>query len=173
MHSQRDGGARPGDATCFAAFPSNGKKNSASSAQPKLVKSGAQHNGPSSLAGTVATSFPRNDHKLVVGYSDGSLAALSMPSLSSDGKPGEGSASAQGRDAGGRSRGDRAIIRRLRRVGGGKRQAVGLGEGDGVGAAITALCPLSPPYGLLVVAGDTDGRLSLWTTSIRSPSAAR
>lgn len=57
------------------------------------------------------------------------------------------------------------IAERFRRIGSSGTRGVG---GDREEPGITVLCPLSPPLGLLVVAGDSDGRLGLWTTSISS-----
>lgn len=60
-------------------------------------------------------------------------------------------------------------MRRLRRVGAGGMEA-GDGGGAAVEAAITAVCSLSAS---LVVAGDSDGRLGLWTISSTRTSSAR
>lgn len=61
--------------------------------------------------------------------------------------------------------GGRATIRRMRRASSSGTRGANGGRAE---AGITVLCPLSPPLGLLVVAGDSDGRLGLWTTSTSS-----
>lgn len=111
--------------------------------------------------GSDRSSLPR----VVVGYSDGSIACAAMPPpVSSSGRL---------RDVGGFDdvSGARGVVpvRRLRRV-----SAGGSGGGDGGGAAveaaITTLCSLSAP---LIVAGDSDGRLGLWTVSSTRSASAR
>ncbi|CBN73996.1 hypothetical protein Esi_0009_0188 [Ectocarpus siliculosus] len=101
--------------------------------------------------------------RIVVGYSDGSIACASLPAPSSSTNhplPTFGTGSRHHE----RERGERTV-RRLRRAGGGGGGGDG-GGGAAIEAAITALCPLSAP---LVVAGDSDGRLALWTTSSALP----
>lgn len=90
------------------------------------------------------------DARVIVGYSDGSLAFVSMP-------PAHLSPS---RDAPGPLQRE-SVVRRLRRVD----EGAGTEGERGAQAGITALCPVWAPFGLLVVAGDSDGRLGLWTTS--------
>lgn len=99
-------------------------------------------------ASKAKTTTLGSDARVIVGYSDGSLASISMP------PPPRGvpAPSPQREGAG------RGLVRRLRRV------DEGGGEG-GTEAGITALCSVWAPFGLLAVAGDSDGRLGLWTTS--------
>ena len=138
------------DATCFALCPGPGATRQAPT--------------KSSTGPPGRPSLPR----VVVGYSDGSIACAAMPPPISS--------SARSRQVGGpdslHGHGDgRGVVpvRRLRRV-----SAGGAGVGDGVGpaveAAVTAVCALSAP---LVVAGDSDGRLGLWTVSSTKPPGAR
>lgn len=142
--------SKGGDATCFALCQGSGATR-----QATATKS----------FGSGRPSLPR----VVVGYSDGSIAcaAMPMPISSSALSRGIGGVDSLHGDGGG---GRGAVpVRRLRRVGAG---GVGGGDGEGpaVEAAITALCSLSAP---LVVAGDLDGRLGLWTISSTRPSSAR
>eukprot|EP00752_Nemacystus_decipiens_P008616 g7695.t1 len=109
-------------------------------------------------------SLPR----VIVGYSDGSIACVAMPlPMSPSTRSREvGRFDSVDGDAGG---GRGAVpVRRLRRVSAG---GAGVGDGGGaaVEAAVTAVCSLSAP---LVVAGDSDGRLGLWTISSTRPSSA-
>ncbi|CAB1106295.1 unnamed protein product [Ectocarpus sp. CCAP 1310/34] len=105
--------------------------------------------------------------RIIVGYSDGSIACAPLPAPSSSTNHplptfGTGSRHHEG------ARGERTV-RRLRRAGGGGGRGDG-GGGAAIEAAITALCPLLAP---LVVAGDSDGRLALWTTSSALPPDGR
>lgn len=98
-----------------------------------------------------------SDARIVVGYSDGSIASMAMlPHLA----PSFHDCGDHWFEAG--------RVRRLRRL-----PVSEDGEEEGSGeAGITALCSLAAPLGLLVVAGDSDGRLGLWTTSTH-PSSGR
>lgn len=138
--------ATGGDATCFALCPGPG-----ATPQAPTTKS----------IGPGRSSLPR----VVVGYLDGSIACAAVPMPMSP--------SARSRDVGGldspHGDGGAVPVRRLRPVGAGG-EGTGDGGGAAVEAAITALCSLSAP---LVVAGDSDGRVGLWTISSKRPSSAR
>lgn len=98
----------------------------------------------------------RRDARVIVGYSDGSLASILMPPPHLP---------APSRDVSGLQReeaGKGGVVRRLRRA---EERAGAEGGEGGAEAGITALCSVLAPFGLLVVAGDSDGRLGLWTTS--------
>ncbi len=111
-----------------------------------------------------------------MGYSDGSIACASMPtpvppSVRLRDFSGGGGSIESLNDANGAER-HVGPVRRFRRI-----PSMGAGGGGGssgggavMDAAITALCPLSTP---VIVAGDSDGRLGLWTTSSALSSSAR
>ena len=109
-------------------------------------------------ASKAKTTTLGSDARIIVGYSDGSLASISMPPPPRFPPPRGVAAPSPQREGGGGG----GPVRRLRRVDEGE------GEG-GAEAGITALCSVWAPFGLLVVAGDSDGRLGLWTTSALQP----
>ncbi|CAM9177663.1 unnamed protein product, partial [Ectocarpus fasciculatus] len=143
------------DATCFAVSPIPAKSRQTSANGSVVSCKSSLHAGAPESA------------RIVVGYSDGSIACASLPAPSSSTnhpRPafGTGSRHHEGK------RGERTV-RRVRRAGGGREGGDG-GGAAAIEAAITALCPLSAP---LVVAGDSDGRLALWTTSSALPPHGR
>lgn len=166
-------------ATCCAPCPISGRRRHTptTTATPTTP--------PSGRPGALATPAPQTDSsasstaRVVVGFADGSIACASMPrptapyfSLSS--KINSGGDGGVGSRHCGEEQGGASVVRRLRRTdAGGEGGGVG-GHGPGgpaIGAAITAICSLSTA--LLVVAGDSDGRLGLWTTSAALPSGGR
>lgn len=91
------------------------------------------------------------EEKIAVGYSDGSIALMSFPLFSP-----------ATREGGGQRDPARMTTRRIKRV--------DLDGGMAFEASITALCALCAP---LIVVGDSEGRLALWTTSASSSSTGR
>ncbi|CAM9258655.1 unnamed protein product [Ectocarpus sp. 4 AP-2014] len=143
------------DTTCFAVCPI-----------PAVSRNTSANDSVVSSKYSLYAGAPESA-RIVVGYSDGSIACASLPAPSSSTNHplptfGTGSRHHEG------ERGERTV-RRLRRAGGGGGGGDG-GGGAAIEAAITALCPLSAP---LVVAGDSDGRLALWTTSSALPPDGR
>lgn len=106
---------------------------------------------------TPSKSRPKNamigqEERITVGYSDGSIAVLSFPLLSPTTREGGGQR-------------DPACMMTTRRI-----KRVELDGGTTFEASITALCALCAS---LIVVGDSEGRLALWTTLASSSSAGR
>ena len=152
------GNRKLGYPTCFAPCPAarttdpaTNKRAQAPKTSSTSVTERASVSSRTSVASTTKTTIISHDARVIVGYSDGSLASISLPPphlpppLDFDGLQREGG----------------GVVRRLRRVNEGAGTA---GEG-GADAGVTALCSVLAPFGLLVVAGDSGGRLGLWTTS--------
>lgn len=125
---------------------------------PCLTDSGeARNNEKLTWKTTPSKSRPKDamigqeQRMITVGYSDGSIALLSIPLFSPTTREG-----GEHRDPA------RMTTRRIKRV--------ELEGGMAFEPSITALCALCAP---LVVVGDSEGRLALWTTLASSSSTGR
>lgn len=136
-----------------------------------MVKSRAVGHGLSQT-GTPKTVRNGSDARnmartVVVGYSDGSVAVVAVPisvTSTTSGLGGNGEAS----PSSGRGAAPPQVVRRKFEP-----ESARSRGGNVTKAGITAVCPLSAPFGLLVVAGDFDGRLSVWKMMSASPASVR
>lgn len=136
------------NATCFAACPAPILDPRTKNVPFPNYREAETPSLPKMLATSGRSSV--QDARIVVGYSDGSIGLFSMP------RP---TLLPSRNDSGLKQEG--GMVRRSRRI-----NAGGARDGQaGMEAGVTALCSLSAPFGMLVVVGDSDGRLGLWTTS--------